>query len=75
MATKKFRAKAHQLRYRTKEHNGGRHPQCDTCCHYTERVYSATEQTHWLELRARDAVAFLCVRCWSELRRDDEDEA
>lgn len=64
-----------QLSYRTKEQNHDKHPQCDMCVHYTERVFSATEQTHWIELRGTVTAIYLCVRCWSELLREEDEDA
>lgn len=75
MPAKKNKAKPepHRLTYRTKEHNGGRHPQCQVCLHYSERVFSATEETHWIETKDSEP-AFLCVQCWSEHKKEEEDQ-
>lgn len=47
-------------------------PRCEICSHGSERVFQASSETHDIERNDEPCVAFLCVRCWSELRKEED---
>jgi hypothetical protein len=52
--------------------------ECNRCLHLTGAAYVATSETHRIVNRSGDPTrrpAGLCVQCWSELVRDEDDPA